>query len=107
MVPENMKRRGSIAPSVNLKTISETEHYKDMVRTFHTERWWIWVINAIVTLGCFIAYMLIDGKEVIYAQFIPLDLFLNCCKMIFYLWYYLIDMRDKANDERIKARVKK
>ena len=100
-------KRESIAPSNNLKTISETDHYKDMVRTFDMSRWWIWVINGIVTIACFIAYLLIDGKEIVFAQFIPLDIFLNIMKTAFYFFYYYRDKMDKENEKRIKERIKK
>ena len=98
-------RRSSIAPSYNLKTISEAEHYKDMVRTFDMSRWWIWVINGCVTIGCFIAFILIDGKEIVFAQYIPLDLFLTVCKTVFYFYYYHRDKQEKNNDKRIKDRL--
>ena len=38
-----------------------------MIRTFDMSRWWIWVINGVVTIGCFIAFILIDGKEIVFA----------------------------------------
>ena len=94
-------------PSQNLKTISEQEHYKDMERVFDMSRWWIWVINGAVTIGCFIAYMLIDGAEVLYAQYIPLDLFLNFWKTVFYFYYYYRDLRNKEEEKRISERVMK
>ena len=78
-----------------------------MVRTFDMSRWWIWVINGIVTIGCFIAYLFVDGKEIVFAQYIPLDLFLNVMKTAFYFFYYYRDKREKENEKRIKERIKK
>ena len=78
-----------------------------MERVFDMSRWWIWVINGLVTVGCFVAYILIDGTEVLYAQYIPLDLFLNVCKTIFYFYYYYRDHRDKEDEKRINERVMK
>ena len=76
-----------------------------MVRTFDMSRWWIWVINGVVTIGCFVAFILIDGKEIVFAQYIPLDLFLTVCKTVFYFYYYHRDKQEKINEKRIKDRL--
>ena len=75
-------------PSDKLEVVSQKEHYKELEREFDTSHWWIFVLNGLVTIGCFIAFLLIDGKELVYSLYIPLDLFLNICKFGFYHYYY-------------------
>ena len=65
----------------------------------------IWIINILVTLGCGIAYILIDGKQLVYSLFIPLDIFLNFGRGVFYWYYYFLDKKQKAEEAHLKARL--
>ena len=65
----------------------------------------IWIINILVTLGCGIAYILIDGKQLVYSLFIPLDIFLNFGRGVFYWYYYFLDKKQKAEEAHLKAKL--
>ena len=47
---------------------------------------WLYVLNLLVTAGCLIAWFIIDGKELVYTFYIPLDIALNISKMIFFFY---------------------
>lgn len=49
--------------------------------------------------------MCIDGNEIIYALYIPLDIFLSLAKNAFYWYNYYLDKKSKQDDERLKARL--
>jgi len=56
-------------------------------------------------VGAFIAYMCIPGNQLIYALYIPLDIFLSLARTSFYWYNYYIDKKTKEDDERLKARL--
>jgi len=47
-----------------------------------------WAINGAVTLGCLIAYFVVNGKELTLTLYIPLDFCLNISKAAFFFWQY-------------------
>ena len=69
-----------------MRIISFAEHYVPMKRVFDHSRKYVWAINGIISVACFVAFVFISGKELVYSLYIPLDLILNVCKMAFY-WY--------------------
>ena len=72
------------------------EHYIPMTREFVMNHVWLWAVNSIVCLSCYIAYAFIDGNQITFALYIPFDLLLNLAKGAFYWWYYYEDQREKA-----------
>lgn len=56
-------------------------------------------------MGAFIAYMCIHGNQLIYALYIPLDIFLSLARTSFYWYNYYLDKKSKEDDERLKARL--
>lgn len=62
---------------------------------FNTNHQWVWFVHAILTMTVFCWYMSTDGRELLYALYIPLDILLSISLVIFF-WY-----------ERYKAKVKK
>jgi len=88
-----------------MNTVSYKDHYKEMVREFDTDQYWLFVLNFVVAVACFITFLVIDGKELVYSIFIPLDLFLNISKATFYHWYMYTDKRNKADAERLNKRL--
>lgn len=74
---------------MRIKTISFEDHYVKMDREFMYRPWSkiIFFINAACTIGCFIAYIIIDGKELFLALYIPLDFSLNMSKTAFFYFY--------------------
>ena len=75
------------------QTISFRDHYMPFRRVFVRRFKGVWIINVLVTLGCGIAYLLIDGKQLVYTLFIPLDIFLNIGRGVFYWYYYFLDKK--------------
>ena len=90
-----------------MKTIHFTEHYVPMVRKFAVSHWSIWVLNSIVTVGCFIAFLFIDGSELVLCLYIPLDLFFNICKSAFFFYYLWVDQKNKHDEKRLAKRLQK
>ena len=74
---------------MRIRTISFEDHYVKMDREFAYRPWakFIFIINALCTIGCFIAYIIVDGKELFLALYIPLDVALNLAKTLFYYYY--------------------
>ena len=90
-----------------MKTIGFTDHYVPMVRSFAMSHWGIWVMNSVTTVGCFIAFCIIPGKELVLSLYIPLDLMLNICKSAFYFYYKWVDDRNKEDEKRLAKRLQK
>ena len=67
-------------------TIAFRDHYMPFRRVFERKYKAVWAVNILVTLACGIAYLLIDGKQLVYSLFIPLDIYLNIGRGVFY-WY--------------------
>jgi len=72
-------------------TIKFTDHYKPMKRVFVTGHRWLWVLSSVVSIGCFIAFLMLNGSELVYALYIPLDFFFNIAKTLFFWWYFYMD----------------
>lgn len=87
----------TLNPSESMNTIGFTEHYVPMVRSFVMSHWSIWILNAVVTVGSFIAFCVIPGSELVLSLYIPLDLLLNISKSSFYFYYLWVDQRNKED----------
>lgn len=96
-----------MSPSESMRTIKFEEHYVQMDRQMDMKNTWVWIVNALVTIGCFIAFLMIDGKELVIALYIPLDLFFNIAKGVFYGYYCYIDMKQKEDSKRVQERIQK
>lgn len=62
-----------------------------------------WVVNCIVTIACLIVFFLTEGKEVVLAYYIPLDVALNASKAAFFFWQYYEDKRNKDDGKKVGA----
>ena len=87
--------------SEKVKTIKFEDHYHQMQRVFDTEHSWIWILNGLTVVSCFVAYLVIDGKEIVFALYIPLDLYFQIGKAVFYWGYYWIDHSKKTQSRRL------
>jgi hypothetical protein len=65
-----------------------------MTRVFVSGTKWLWILNSVVSVGCFIAFIILQGRELVYALYIPLDLFFNIAKTVFFWWYFAVDKVD-------------
>ena len=66
-----------------------------MDREFKYAPWtrYVQALNALCTIGCFSAYLALDGKELVLAMYIPLDLTLNFAKTSYFYYYLYLDRR--------------
>ena len=76
-----------------------------MKRVFDTSCSWLWVLQAVVTIGVIIAYIIIDGKELVYALYIPLDILFSVAKTSFFWLYFYTDSKRKDDKKRLKERL--
>ena len=78
-----------------------------MDREFKYIPWtrYIQILNALCTIGCFISYMCIDGKQLMLALYIPLDLALNFSKTTYFYFYLYQDRRIKRDRELIQEAI--
>ena len=86
-----MNKQKSVHPSQTMNTITFEEHYLAMDREFAMKYRLVYALNGLVTLGCFIAFLFIDGRELVYTFYIPLDVFLNLSKTAFFFYQKLQD----------------
>ncbi len=73
-----------------------------MEKNFKQKRMWTWIINLIAYAAMITSYFMIDGKEMIFCLYLPLDLLFNMCKASFYFMHYAIDKYEKAKEEKLK-----
>ena len=99
------KRRGSFMPSDMIKTIKFEDHYKEMKRRFDISCNWVWVIHSMAVVGCFIAFLIIPGKELVYSLYIPLDTLFGVGKAAFFWYNYWIDKQRKDDKKRLKEKL--
>ena len=78
---------------------SFVSHYKPLERKINDAIVpYTYIGNLLITLGCVIAYFVIDGKEQVLKFYIPLDVALNLSKACFYWYTYLTDKWEKENE---------
>lgn len=76
-----------------------------MKRVFDMSCSWLWVLQVVVTIGSVIAFIVIDGKELVYALYIPLDILFSVAKTSFFWLYYYTDKKRKEDKRRLKERL--
>lgn len=77
-------------------------HYVWMEKKFIKERMWTWIINFIAYAAMITSYFLIDGKEMIFCLYLPLDLLFNLCKASFYFMNYAMEKYEESKEEKLK-----
>ena len=80
-----------------------------MDREFKYAPWtrYVQALNALCTIGCFSAYLALDGKELVLAMYIPLDLTLNFAKTSYFYYYLYLDRRQKKEKELMQEALDK
>ena len=79
--------------------------YKPYEREFYTGRWWVWVIQALSYIGISYFYFTIDGVELAYAVYIPLDFAIFIAMTMFFANYYYQDKRKKRLEDGLKSMI--
>jgi len=52
---------------------------------------WTWILNIVTYIAVIIVYFVIDGREMTYNIYLPLDMLLNCTKAGYYFYHYYLD----------------
>lgn len=73
-----------------------------MEDSFYDGRKWIWIVNIIVYIAVITTFCLVDGHELIYTLYLPLDFLLNLSKALFYWTLYYMEKRKKDKEEKLK-----
>ena len=68
---------------------------------------WIWIVNVCVYAAIITTYFCIDGHEIIYSMYIPLDILLNTSKALFYFFHWFRDRMEKQKQEELKEELHK
>ena len=84
---------------------NENFPYKPFEREFYFGRWWVWLIQALSYIGIGYFYFTIEGKELAYAVYIPLDFAIFIAMSAFWTYYYYQDKRKKRLDEELKQMI--
>ena len=72
-----------------------------MQQYFNNDRSWLWIVNAIVYIAVIIIYFCVDGRELVYSMYLPLDAILNLAKAIYYFASQLKDKRERAKQAEL------
>ena len=71
-------------------------HYVWMHQRFNSRRSWVWIVNSVVYVAVIATYFCVDGHELIFSMYLPLDALLNLAKAIFYFACQWKDQREIA-----------
>ena len=71
------------------------EHYVLMDRHFKDTGYARWIFFGTIYVACYIAFMVIKGKEFVYQLYIPLDCFTTIAMASFYFYYRHNDAIEK------------
>ena len=72
------------------------EHYIEMDSVIDFDCIKIQILQVVMMLVSITLYVKIEGRELVYAMYIPLDIALNACTFCFFWLYYY---KDKSNTE--------
>lgn len=96
------------AKALEEKTLfrSDKHHYIWMEQSFDDSRKWVWIVNIIVYIAVITIYFCVDGHELIYTLYLPLDFLLNLSKAIYYWSLYYLDLKNKERQEKLRNELK-
>ena len=72
-----------------------------MEERFNKQYMWVWFINLVTYIVVITLYFVIDGHEIIYAMYLPLDLLLNLSKALYYFLHFYLDDRAQERELRL------
>ena len=76
-------------------------HYVWMQPKFNEDRLWVWIVNLIAYIAVITTYFCVDGHEIIYSMYLPLDVMLNASKAIYFFWMYMVERRNEAKRKEL------
>lgn len=65
---------------------------------------WLWILNGFITVGCMIAYVMTDGKNLVLKYYIPLDFLFNISRTAYFWYRVFLDRKQMQNKEKIRKR---
>jgi len=68
---------------------------------------YVWILNVLVVLGCLIAFMCLDGKELVLTFYIPLDAALMISRAAFYWYTYWTEKWEREVEEHEQQAIKR
>lgn len=84
----------------------EDHHYVWMQARFNEDRLWVWIVNLIAYIAVITTYFCVDGHEIIYSIYLPLDVMLNVSKAIFFFAIYWVNNRERKKREELQKILK-
>ena len=76
-----------------------------MDSVFDMSNWWVWLVQVVATIISIIMYSNTDGRELVYAMYIPMDIMLNSFTIVFFWLYYWIDKSNQEDSIRVANRL--
>ena len=65
-------------------------HYVWMEQRFNSGRMWLWIVNLVVYIAVITTYFCVDGHEIIYSMYLPLDVLFNVSKAVYYFAFFFV-----------------
>ena len=84
----------------------EENHYVWMQARFNEDRLWVWIVNLIAYIAVITTYFCVDGHEIIYSIYLPLDIMLNVSKAIYFFAIYWLNNRERKKREELQQVLK-
>ena len=69
-------------------------HYVWMEPKFKEDRLWVWIVNFIAYIAVITTYICVDGHEIIYSMYLPLDMMLNASKATYFFSMLWVERRN-------------
>ena len=95
----------SVLPSDKIKAIPFLEHYVEMDSVIDFDRIYVQIPQVIMMLISTVLYCKLEGRELVYALYIPFDIMLNACNFIFFWFYYYREQEIDENAQRVAMRL--
>lgn len=77
-----------------------------MQAKFNEERLWVWIVNLVAYIAVVTTYFCVDGHEIIYSMYLPLDMMLNVSKAAYFFVIFWMDRREKSKQEELQKVLK-
>jgi len=77
-------------------------HYVWMQPKFSDERLWVWIVNLVAYIAVVTTYFCVDGHEIIYSMYLPLDVMLNVSKAAFFFSMFWLDRRAERKSKELQ-----
>ena len=92
--PAGKKDMGKEERDLILDDDDSKHHYVWMEAKFNEERLWVWIVNLIAYIAVVTTYFCVDGHEIIYSMYLPLDVMLNASKAAYFFSMLWLEKRN-------------